>query len=120
MTRYIFEVRFYIIMLSRKIEASFGDVVSYSYAVISCLDAENRYKLNIYFLRPDSPTIKNVNFPDKGRATIFLPAEQYSSYVDLLRNEKPVYAYITNDNPEMNLLCTTEEPVGVGENTLKE
>jgi len=37
-------------------------------------------------------------------------------FVDLLRNEKPVYAYLNSDIPAWNSIRTTQEPVGEEEN----
>ncbi len=33
-------------------------------------------------------------------------------YVDMLRNERPVYAYLNSDKPQWNSLKTSKEPVG--------
>jgi hypothetical protein len=33
-------------------------------------------------------------------------------YVDLVRNEKPVYAYLNSDKPQWNSISTSNEPVG--------
>jgi hypothetical protein len=36
-------------------------------------------------------------------------------FVDLLRNEKPVFAGLDSQNPDGNLLATYPEPVGEAE-----
>ena len=33
-------------------------------------------------------------------------------WVDMLRNEKPVYGYINTDHPEWTSISTSSEPVG--------
>ena len=43
---------------------------------------------------------------------IFLPFEDMDQYVDMVRNEKPIYAYLNSDHPQWNSLKTSKEPVG--------
>jgi hypothetical protein len=44
-----------------------------------------------------------------------VPYDLYPTYVDLLRNEKPLKIYLNSDKPEWNQLLTGDEPVGEGE-----
>lgn len=46
------------------------------------------------------------------RGTMFLPSEQYPWYVDLLRNEKPIFGYVYDDEPERNKINLGWEEVG--------
>ena len=46
---------------------------------------------------------------------IFLPFHEMEPFVDLLRNEKPVTAYLNSDSPQWNQLFTGKEPVGEAE-----
>ena len=43
---------------------------------------------------------------------IFLPFKEMPPFVDLLRNEKPIYAYLNSDKPEWNYVRSGPEPVG--------
>ncbi len=43
---------------------------------------------------------------------ILLPFKEMAPFVDLVRNEKPVYAYMNSDRPQWNNLKTSLEPVG--------
>lgn len=43
---------------------------------------------------------------------IFLPFKEMAPLVDLVRNKKPVYAYMNSDRPQWNSLKTSKEPVG--------
>ncbi len=43
---------------------------------------------------------------------LFLPFEELGGFVDLVRNEKPVFAYLNSDKPEWISVRTSKEPVG--------
>jgi len=106
-----FPVVAYDLILAR--ENTLGGTIKF-YATIVCTGVEGD-RLAIYFLRPDSAPAKNVYTPSAKWATSFVPAEQYPWYVDILRNENPVYAYVDSDNPNVNALKTNLEAVGEGE-----
>jgi hypothetical protein len=84
------------------------------YAYIVC-QGKSGQTLTFYFMRPDSPGGANSYNPATGQAVAYLPADQYLWYVDMLRNEKPVFAYVNKDNPGWNRIHTGQEPVGEGE-----
>jgi hypothetical protein len=46
---------------------------------------------------------------------IFVPFSELYQYVDIARNEKPLYASLNSDNPNWMSLTTSAEPVGEGE-----
>lgn len=72
--------------------------------------------LIVYGLHPSSPVppAPVYNVPAKSGA-IFVPFADLHTYVDILRNEKPVYARLDSDHPEWMCLSTSREPVGEGE-----
>ena len=43
---------------------------------------------------------------------VFLPFDQMPPYVDLVRNERPIYAYMNSDRAEWNNISSGREPVG--------
>ncbi|OPL19177.1 MAG: hypothetical protein AVO35_12050 [Candidatus Aegiribacteria sp. MLS_C] len=51
-------------------------------------------------------------FPDAKFATINVPIDEMHDCVDVLRNEKPVYAHLNSDVPGYNGLCTGKERAG--------
>ena len=108
-----FQVISYEVKLSRQLTV--GSNIKF-YALICCYGKDGTRFCN-YFLRPDSPVENNVYNPTTKWATAFLPAEQFPWYLDLLRNEKPVFAYVNSDDPISNHLYTGKEPVGEGEPT---
>ncbi|SRR5713101_124125 len=105
-----FPVSTYSLHLGRQIEASGAKFYGY----ISC-DAADGNQFLLYFVRPDSITPANFYNPAIKRGGAFLPADKFPWYVDLLRNEKPVNAYLNTDKPEWNNLYTGNEPIGEGE-----
>lgn len=96
--------------LGRQIEVS-GDKY---YAMIVCTASDGHQYL-VYFTRPDSITPANFYNPAAKRGGAFVPYDLYPTYVDLLRNEKPLKIYLNSDKPEWNQLLTGDEPVGEGE-----
>ena len=74
-------------------------------------------ELLIYFLAPDSPVPKPAGFtrPTCTRGGICVPIDQFSYYIDLLRNEKPVWIELYTDAPEENCIRTSWEPIGVND-----
>ncbi len=45
---------------------------------------------------------------------VFLRADKYPAYIDILRNEKPLFFYYNFDQ-DMMYITTTDEPVGEAE-----
>lgn len=72
----------------------------------------DHHRFIIYFVHPDSPTPQPYFHPSIKIGTIFLPFAHMTSYLDMLRNEKPIYAYLNSSKPEWNCLRTSNEPVG--------
>jgi hypothetical protein len=53
-------------------------------------------------------------------ADIFVSAQQYPWYVDILRNERPVHCRIDTHSPNRSYLLTLIEPVGEGEVVIRD
>ncbi len=104
-----FTVTSYEAFLSRQMTIGGGAIKFY--AQIVCRSAAG-IRFAIFFLRPDGGSTNNVYNVRAKWATCYLPADQYPWYVDLLRNEKPVRAYLNSTNPIANRLYTGREPVG--------
>jgi hypothetical protein len=65
-----------------------------------------------YFLADDSPVPAPTTTVGGKWGPIFLPKEMMGQWVDLLRNEQPLFGYINTDHPEWTNLSSSEEPVG--------
>lgn len=105
-----FQVDTYEMKVARELNAS-GQGMSIKFpSYIRCEGEE--YHVVIYVLDDTSPVPENTFLPQYKRGTIFVPRWQYEWYVDLLRNEKPVYCYLNSETPKWNSLYTGSEPVG--------
>lgn len=51
-------------------------------------------------------------FPETKLESINVPFNEMHNYVDVVRNEKPVYAYLNSEKPQWNFLSTAMENVG--------
>jgi len=110
-----FEITSYSITLGDKATASFGAVTIKVRGTVSCMGADNQRVL-AYFLSDDSPIPAPTTTIGGKWGPIFLPKELLPAWVDLVRNEKPLYGYINTDHPEWTQVSTNSEPVGEEEN----
>jgi hypothetical protein len=67
----------------------------------------------VYFT--DNPTAPNSFHAPTRTAVSYMPSSTFTWYLDLLRNEGPVYAHVDDAAPFAHRLCTSKEPVGEGE-----
>ncbi len=80
-------------------------------ASIICYGADG-YTLRIFFIPSDYNLPTNQTELAKKRGWIFVPKEDYPFYIDLLRNEKPIYAFIYDTIAQANRIATSAELVG--------
>lgn len=119
MTRRNFRIRTYRVDVTRPHDwrRSDTDIVPNIVATIICKGGP-REELNIFFCKDSEENIPPnfTNFTDPWtQGTIFVQFELYPSFLDLLRNEKPIYAILESDTPILNRISTSLEPVGDGE-----
>ncbi|MBN1355673.1 hypothetical protein JXA40_05305 [bacterium] len=107
-----FEIVNYQIQLGYEIKGAGGS--DKSRGCLACF-GESRYKFFIYFSPPGSPLEPPRFSPDSKYGSINVDINEMANYVDLVRNEKPVYASLDSINPELNKLMTSLEPIGEGE-----
>jgi len=111
-----FEIKAYEVKIGREFSGSTGGMFWYSPAYIICRGDE--YHTMIFSLTDDTPVPENTFQPDSKRGTIFVPRWQFKWFLDLLRNEKPVYCFLNSTHPKWNSLYTGDEPVGEDETAL--
>ena len=75
------------------------------------------HELIIAFLAEGEASQPNYYDAAIKRTYLLRPASEYMRYIDLLRNEKPVFASINDESPAFTFLYTGQEPVGAGELT---
>jgi hypothetical protein len=115
-----FEVKNYMVIFRQLEERDFDGVVAQIRGLVRCTgigtqDDHDEYRLDVYFLSPGSDyPAPQVNLEDKSGA-IFMPVDNMMMFVDVLRNEKPIFGHLRRDNPQWTSITTTNEPVGAGD-----
>ncbi len=106
-----FKVVNYEIRLGYKMSASFNGVDIEAQGLLTCHSVDG-YRFVIYGLHPLSDVPEPVYNETSKVGTIFIPFKDLSVYIDLVRNEKPIYASLDSENPAWNTLNTGKEPTG--------
>ena len=110
MARETFLVKRYKVKVGYSLTATWSGTVIKAQGVLACYGADLRFIM--YFLRDDSPVPDPIYHVQNKVGAIFLPFSHMAHYVDLVRNEKPIYAYLNSDKPAWNNISTSKEPVG--------
>jgi len=115
----IFEIKNYMVIWRQLEERDFGDITAKIRGLVrltgSGTQDDEDYRLDVYFLSEDSDTPAPVVDLEKNVGSIFMPIRDISAFVDILRNEKPIYGHLRGDNPQWTSVTTTNEPVGTGD-----
>ncbi len=112
MTTLSFEIKTYRVLLGKSIGVGFQNL-GYACGWISCAGAAGE-QLLIVFASTQALTDAAGNFTDLAgkRGGIVAPMSSFASYIDLLRNEGPLYGQIDSGSPNsLNLVKTGPEPV---------
>jgi hypothetical protein len=112
MTTLRFEVKTYEVLLGKTIGVGFKNL-NYASGVIRCWGAGGE-ELMVVFASSPALADAGSNFANVGqkRGGIVAPMSSFGFYLDLLREEGPVYAQIDSTSPDsLNLLETGLEPV---------
>ncbi|MBN1601743.1 MAG: hypothetical protein JW915_09050 [Chitinispirillaceae bacterium] len=81
-------------------------------AIIGCYGGE--YQLMINFV--DYDKIPDAHYDEsKKLGVLFIPVTMLDTYIDLLRNEKPLFAYCNSEHPQWSNISTEQEDVGENE-----
>lgn len=110
MAIYQFPVEYYTISLAHGLTATWGGVQIEARGIVVGYGGDHRFIA--YFLTDNSSVPNPVYIPANKVGAIFLPFREMGPFVDLLRNEKPIYAYLNSDRPQWNSLKSGQEPVG--------
>jgi len=81
--------------------------------IIACKGGDHLFFL--LFLAPGSSVPEPSYSPTDKLGVVYLPFSDIGPYVDFLRNEQPLYAYLDSDQPQRNSISSDLEPVGEGE-----
>ncbi len=105
-----FQIESYKVALGHAMTATWSGQQIHIRGYVACWGGDHRFIA--YFLTDDSPVPEPVYIVDNKVGAIFLPFEEMGPFVDLVRNERPVYAYLNSNKPEWNNIRTSLEPVG--------
>ena len=112
MARIFYEVKYYRVHLG---SGTIGrtSVVAWLDCLDECVDWKQ--ELTIFFV-PDGEKLPAgfCNSTDK-RGAIYRPISSMKLYLDILRNEKPVFVGMDDKYPDNSSVATYPEPVGEGE-----
>jgi len=114
-----FEVQEYKVVFRQLEERDFGGVTAQVRGLVRCIGRgvtnQGNYQLDVYFLTTASDFPQPVVDLENRMGSIFLPMVDMLTFVDILRNEKPIYGYLDKDTPSWTSITTDNEPVGEGE-----
>jgi hypothetical protein len=109
--QFTFEVQSYSVWLGPAL--GYGTLPIAYPAMIICWSSKT-FRCQFRFAKEDPLPDSRYN-ASTGIADIFVFAEHYPWYLDLLRNERPVQCTIDTSNPKWSRLSTGQEPAGEGE-----
>ncbi|WP_055444587.1 hypothetical protein [Lacinutrix himadriensis] len=105
-----FTVNYYRAALGYQNAATWGNISIKIQGYITCYGSDHRFIM--YFLHETSQVPQPTYIPANKVGAIFLPFKDMPIYLDMVRNEKPIYAYLNSSKPEWNSIKTASEPVG--------
>ena len=115
----VFEIKSYMVIWRQLEEREFEGTVARIRGLVRCTgigtDDQEAYRLDVFFLAEDSAVPDPLVDTDNRRGAIFLPIRDLHAFVDILRNEKPIYGHLRGDNPQWTSVTTGNEPVGTGD-----
>jgi hypothetical protein len=119
----IFEIKQYMVIWRQLENRDINGTTVQIRGIVRCSGNEPRtgeaYSMDVLFLAPDSP-FPDPTFDEAGKkGMMFMPISDIAAFVDILRNESPIYGHLRNDKPEWTSVTTTQEPVGEGETPAK-
>jgi phosphoribosyl 1,2-cyclic phosphodiesterase len=109
-----FEVTNYVVHLGPALSAGWRGTRFTYQGKISCRGSDN-HRLVLYFLDDDTLPHPDADAPDAKFGRARFPLSHMSAFIDLVRHERPVFAHLNEEQPELSRLSTSEEPVGESE-----
>ncbi len=116
----VFELKEYMVIFRQSEEREFAGVVANIRGLVRCTgvgvqDSTNKYQLDVFFLTGYSDFPEPQVDLENNTGAIFMPMTDMSTFIDVLRNEKPIYGHLRADNPQLTSVTTTNEPIGAGD-----
>ena len=115
----VFEIKNYMVIWRQLEERDFAGVTARIRGLVRCngvgTDDQENYRLDVYFLAQDSDTPEPQVDISNRRGAIFMSISDLHAFVDILRNESPIFGHLRGDFPQWTSVTTTNEPVGTGD-----
>lgn len=115
----VFELKEYMVIFRQSEEREFSGVVANIRGLVRCtgigVQDDAKYQLDVFFLTDYSDFPEPQVSLEKNEGALFMPMTDMSTFIDVLRNEKPIYGHLRADNPQLTSVTTTNEPIGAGD-----
>lgn len=115
----VFEIKKYMVIWRQLEERDFAGVTARIRGLVRCSGigtaGRGDYRLDVYFLSEDSDMPDPQVDLDSNLGAIFMPIHDIHAFVDILRNESPIFGHLRGDHPQWTSVTTTHEPVGTGD-----
>jgi hypothetical protein len=109
----VFEIKEYMIVWRQLELLNFDGVTVQVRALVRCTGDD--HAMDVYFLAEGSPMPPPFFDAPAKKGYMFMNIQDIHPFVDMLRNETPVYGHLRGDRPEWMSVTTGKEPVGEGE-----
>ncbi len=117
----VFEIKHYMVIWRQEETRDFDGTSVKIRGIVRCTGfptggAEtDEYTMDVVFYAPDSAYPEPIYNATEKKGYMFMPIDNIMPFIDILRNEKPIYGHLRGDRPEWTSVTTTKEPVGEGE-----
>jgi hypothetical protein len=109
----VFEIKQYMVIWRQLELRDFDGIEVKVRGMVRCSGDE--YSLDVIFVTEDSDYPEPIFDVAGKKGFMFLPRADMLAFVDILRNEKPIFGHLRGDRPEWTSVTTSQEPVGEGE-----
>lgn len=113
---HVFEVKHYMVIWRQAEQREFSGKQVTMRGMVRCTgEGDEKHTMDVIFYAPGSEVPEPMFDKEKKKGYMFLPISEIAAFVDVLRNERPIFAHLRGDRPEWTSITTTQEPVGEGE-----
>lgn len=115
----VFEAKQYMVIWRQLEMRDFNGVQIAIRAIVRLSGVEAKsgesYIMDVMFLTPDSAFPQPTFEIEQKKGYMFMPISDIAAFVDILRNEKPIFGHLRADKPEWTSVTTGQEDIGEGE-----
>lgn len=114
----VFEIKQYMVIFRQLEKREFNGVEAQIRGIVRCTGQDTKgdeYRLDVYFIDEKSTAPDPIVDLANKNGSLFLPFSEMYTFVDVLRNESPIFGHLRADRPEWTSVTTTNEPVGSGD-----